>query len=671
MKYTQTQYEAFYYLNKLVPYLETFDEYESKFCAMNRARPGGLLVPIPKTKTKDGAREKKVESDTHDNYSKIVDALAKYGPVYANLMPSHQLKNISYLARMLHLNPNEEILVRFLSASRSNEFLSDSLRRFKYDLIDKEDILTIVAGLPRGMGPTLLAESAPLKRLGIVEELRYDSGSRLTEWAREFINTIHKDDNARYKFLIGAPLTKKNEFSSKDFTYVEAGNLALRLMKQAPHTKGFNILLYGVPGTGKTSFAKVLAKVAKLNLYPVGICNDGEVEKNYRLQQFYRKQFLLQNVKNACILFDEGEDLFSSSETHTNKMEINNLLENNEVPVIWTTNKIQLMDSAYIRRFTLAVYFNKPPIEVRRKIWNKCLIENEIKCTKKDTLILAKKYEVPPSMITGAAQVARMARGDLKTVKEHLSFMSQALRGGYKKPEDNMSKQEFETALINADMNLDLLTQQIKRLGRFNFSLCLYGASGTGKSAYARYLAEELGLDVSQCRASDLISPFIGETEQNIAKAFAEAKENKALLIFDEADSFLRDRSTALRSWEISSVNEMLTWMENHPYPFVCTTNLMDTLDPACLRRFSFKVKYDFLTPQQVVCAFMFFFHVSIGKKDVEGLNKLTPGDFTLVKNKAEILGHSHDFYALREMLETEQKLKHNAYGGGIGFRAN
>ncbi len=217
-------------------------------------------------------------------------------------------------------------------------------------------------------------------------------------------------------------------------------------------------------------------------------------------------------------------------------------------------------------------------------------------------------------------------------------------------------------------MNLDLLTQQIKRLGRLNFSLCLYGASGTGKSAYARYLAQELGVDVIHRRASDLLSKWVGGTEQNIAEAFAQAKENKSLLIFDEADSFLRDRATASHSWEISGVNEMLTWMESHPYPFICTTNLMDTLDPASLRRFSFKIKYDFLTPQQVVCAFMFFFHVMIDEKDVVGLNKLTPGDFALVKNKAEILGHAHDFYALKEMLETEQTLKQNRSGGRIGF---
>lgn len=329
------------------------------------------------------------------------------------------------------------------------------------------------------------------------------------------------------------------------------------------------------------------------------------------------------------------------------------------------------MDPAYIRRFTLAVCFNKPPVEVRQKIWHKYLAENKIKCANPDTLALAKEYEVPPAMISSAAAAARMAKGNLNTVRAHLSFMTQALNGGYKNLEGNKPENKFSPALIHTDMDLKALTVQLKNLERLNFSLCLYGASGTGKSAYARYLAEELGLTVFQRRASNLISPYVGETEQNIAKAFTEAKENKSMLIFDEADSFLRDRSLATRSWEISSVNEMLTWMESHPYPFICTTNLMDTLDPASLRRFSFKVKYDFLTSIQVKEAFGFFFGLDIVASQVTGLDKLTPGDFELVKNKAEILGRAHDFNALKEMLLAEQQLKRNLAGGRIGFAVN
>lgn len=665
MNYTQEQYETLYYLNKLLPRLKTMKNFERDLILAAQKIKEDLVPGLKKLDAfGNSSKIRKVLAE-------IEQVLAKYGENYPKITPTPAQKNMEYLVHIFRLSKEERAVVYFLSAMQNNELLQECVREFSADLEEEEDTLAMVAGLPKGLGNSLLNQEAPLMRLGILFRARYRGNLNLSSWVQEFIFSLHKNDAARYEALIGVPVPSKDELTAKDFAYVEAAKLATRLMKQAKHTKGFNILLYGTPGTGKSSFAQVLAQSAKLNLYPVGVCNNGEEEKNYRLQQLYRKQFLLKTVKNTCLLLDEGEDIFSSLETRTSKVEINNLLENNEVPVIWTTNKIHRMDPAYIRRFTLAVCFDKPPVEMRQKIWNKYLSANKITYTKGDTLALAKKYEVQPSMIAGAAQAARMAKGGLPTVQEHLSFMIQALNGGRKNPEEEKTNIRFCPALIHADMDLQALTTQLTRLGRLNFSLCLYGASGTGKSAYARYLADKLGLEVVQRRASDLISCYVGETEQNIAKAFAQAREDKSLLIFDEADSFLRDRSTAARSWEVSSVNEMLTWMESHPYPFICTTNLMESLDPASLRRFSFKVKYNFLTSQQVKEAFDYFFGIKIALAETAGLDKLTPGDFTLVKNKAEILGTSTQFSAVKEMLETEQKLKHNAYGNGIGFRTN
>ena len=157
-------------------------------------------------------------------------------------------------------------------------------------------------------------------------------------------------------------------------------------------------------------------------------------------------------------------------------------------------------------------------------------------------------------------------------------------------------------------------------------------------------------------RASDLLGSYVGETEQNIARAFNQAYEEEALLVFDEADSFLCDRALAAHTWEISQVNEMLTWMESHPLPFVCTTNLMDGLDKAALRRFTFKVKYKYLAEEQVGNAFKRFF----GKKyppSAARLDYLTPGDFAVVKDKANILGIDEPA-ELVKMLAGEHELK-------------
>lgn len=118
---------------------------------------------------------------------------------------------------------------------------------------------------------------------------------------------------------------------------------------------------------------------------------------------------------------------------------------------------------------------------------------------------------------------------------------------------------ESDPALSKASMDLGQLAENLLRSGNPAFSLCLSGPPGTGKSAFARYLAKELGLELLQKRASDLLGAFVGESEKRIAEAFEEATEADALLIFDEADSFLYNRTQAVRSWEVTQVNEMLT----------------------------------------------------------------------------------------------------------------
>ena len=93
-------------------------------------------------------------------------------------------------------------------------------------------------------------------------------------------------------------------------------------------------------------------------------------------------------------------------------------------------------------------------------------------------------------------------------------------------------------------------------------SFCLYGPSGTGKSQLARHIADELGKPILIKRASDLLDKYVGETEKLMAKMFDEALDEDAVLLLDEADSYLSDRSRASQHWEISQKNELLTQME-------------------------------------------------------------------------------------------------------------
>ena len=150
---------------------------------------------------------------------------------------------------------------------------------------------------------------------------------------------------------------------------------------------------------------------------------------------------------------------------------------------------------------------------------------------------------------------------------------------------------------------------------------------------------------------------WVGETEKLIAAAFAEAREDRHFLVFDEADSLLADRRFAHRSWEVSQVNEMLTWMESHPLPFACTTNFAERLDVATLRRFDFKIELGFLSARQVRAAFRLFFGLT-APAELSGLGTLTPGDFAVVRRRAEVLDCLQDPTALAGMLREESEAK-------------
>ena len=175
--------------------------------------------------------------------------------------------------------------------------------------------------------------------------------------------------------------------------------------------------------------------------------------------------------------------------------------------------------------------------------------------------------------------------------------------------------------------------------------MCFYGAPGTGKTALAEHIARSLDRPLLVKQASDLMSKFVGETEQNMAAMFREAEAEKAVLLLDEADSFLQDRRGAQRTYEVTEVNEMLQGMERFAGIFVCTTNLLDRIDQAALRRFTFKIRFKPLTAAQREAMFV---TEALGgdaaaltaeaRARLARLEQLCPGDFAAVKRQVDIL---------------------------------
>jgi len=269
----------------------------------------------------------------------------------------------------------------------------------------------------------------------------------------------------------------------------------------------------------------------------------------------------------------------------------------------------------------------------------------------------------PPALIENAIFCAAHIGGSASDAQEILGSSLRAL-GRREAPTESASI-PFDPTLSSADVDLAQLADQVARSPARALSFCLSGPPGAGKSAYARHLAERLDLDVLEKRFSDLSSMWLGESEKTIAAAFEEAADLRAFLIIDEADSLLRDRLAAQHSWEITQVNEMLTQMERHPYPYACTTNAPELLDAAAARRFLFKVRFLSMTPGQIAKAFQSAFGAA-APRTVLKLSGLTPADFATVSRKASVLGE-HDVRILTQWLEAEAQAKPSA-GQPIGF---
>ena len=454
--------------------------------------------------------------------------------------------------------------------------------------------------------------------------------------------------------------------------------------------QGTNILFYGAPGTGKTELVKAMAADLKVDLYEVDFADeDGKpVSGKDRLRAYALCQKLLSCKHNSLLMFDEIEDVFPSqggflamfglakkgSGKISGKAWINRTLECNSTPAIWLTNDPDI-DPAYLRRFDYSTRFPVPPQQVRMSIARHHL--GQFNQTEEWLAHIASNEQMTPAQYESAAKVARVSSGGdmelARSLVEQTLDRSATLLGQKRTPARNILHTGYDLRFTNASIDVEKIIAGLKNKPRGTF--CFYGPAGTGKSEFARHIADAIGKPLIMKRASDILSMWVGEAEKNIAQMFAEARQQEAVLVLDEADSFLADRRDAKNSWEVTQVNELLTQMEAFEGIFVCTTNLMDKLDQASLRRFAFKVKFEFLTSDQRWEMFIKEL-VRLGgsavdaadwEKQVRGLDKLTPGDFSVAARQFDVIDMPVTPGELYRLLQEECKVKGGA-SGRIGF---
>lgn len=439
-------------------------------------------------------------------------------------------------------------------------------------------------------------------------------------------------------------------------------------------TCGVNILLYGPPGTGKTQLARLMAKELGVTLYDIECESEDPRIESWRTATTY-----LSRQGKALVTFDEAEDAFNEpSEPYSRskgrrKGRIHHWLETCQVPTFWVTNSLRDMDAAMIRRFDVVLEVEPPNEEGRRRLIE-ARTEDRLSTSAKERL--AQTSALSPAVLDRALQVVDTvgSRNVDLTDKMVLGLVSQTLRAqGYSDLPMGVKTlpEVYDPTLITSEIEPVALIEGLRSSGSGRF--CLYGPPGTGKSAFAVWVAHELGLSVHRHTYGDLVSCLVGETERNIARAFRAAENAKAVLIIDEADSLFRSRSASHQLWETTQVNEMLAQLEKFEGIFFATTNLMLDFDDAALRRFDWKVPFGFMKKEaRVKLALAYaeklgFAWNERAEAKISTLEQLTPGDFMAVARQSKFRPIK-DAVDWVERLAAEEAAKRRTDKQTIGF---
>lgn len=609
-------------------------------------------------------------------------------------LPQPLADNIERLAQQVGLSEVEKAILVFVVLMNTERLLDQAVQWLGRELnsLKVYHALAVILGFPETEIRTALSSRSVLSQTALVvmdRRCKQTLDDNLDVLSRVFADRLMSETGSPVDWLRDMILpSQPPQLCLSDYTHIHASLDYLtpylqRVVKDK--RKGVNIFLYGAPGTGKTQLTRLLAQLMQCPLYEIASeDDDGDpVSGQNRLRAFRAAQAFFQNSP-AILLFDEVEDVFNDgngyfgqkSTAQIRKAWMNRLLEENPVPTFWLGNTIQSIDPAFIRRFDWVIEVPVPPKAQREQIirtnCSNVLTEQAIKR-------LAACEELAPAVVTRAAKVVDTLNGQFPV--EQLSSVLQDMMNttlqaqGHEGLAGEATIQLpafYNPEFINCDIDVKQLVQGIER--HSSARLCLYGPPGTGKTAYARWLAEQLDKPLHIKRGADLLSMWVGGTEKNIAQAFKAAEQENAILLVDEVDSFLQERNNSQRSWEITAVNEMLTRMETFNGIFIASTNRLDGLDSASLRRFDLKLKFAALHPEQA-WNLLLHFCASVGISEpkhslqlaLSRLDGLTPGDFAVVarQHRFRTLVDAH---AVVAVLQEECALKTPYQRQPIGF---
>lgn len=603
--------------------------------------------------------------------------------------PSDIERNLARLKSVFHLTPLESEIYLFLFISsvwtQVESYFENSLGANRY--VGRSLMATILGTRESDL---LQAVHGKLSDTGIVNT---GGGSFDLEWG--FVDLLQNPAGGEFTTDFFKRISPKPFPGAAEVVEQERTHFLLNLLRATPDTST-HVLFHGPPGTGKTTYAYELA-------YRLGI---PAYETTHAKYDTYAKQrasitaaaTMVAHNRNSLVLVDDANMLLNTygsfsmfGNAGVDRTWLHRMLELPGVRMLWILNDVYGIEESVARRFSMSVEFKPFRRSARIALWRSVLNANGLEASfgEGDIRELAGSFHCSAGAVDIAVRTAvKASNGDPEGLRRAVvhaleSNLTQVLSGA-SDGRLNHIEETYSVEGLNVDGNLPTMLRDLKALDQrlrhekqgkpAPVNILLYGPSGTGKSELAKAIAIHLDREAVFTRGSDLYSCMFGSTEANIKEAFRCCSNSERVLIIDEADQLLMGRDLS-GDFTRSFVNEILQQLESFRGVCILTTNRLEDLDGAVLRRCPFKVGFDYLTPEgNIIFYRRLLTHLCPDpadadiERELKLIPRLTPGDFRVVRDRFSIKSPVERTHRMMcEALRDEARIKPSA-SKPIGF---
>lgn len=533
--------------------------------------------------------------------------------------------------------------------------------------------------------------------------------SPFPNWNGELMEKIRRPDLDKeelVRILVGKPA--KTELEYEDFEYLGVDlDMICKILENATKdgVSGVNILLYGPAGGGKTELSKAIAKKVGIPLFSIGeeegaggerdvvdFDDEGDVMGHHtehdnkttgqrRLGDLLRAQTLLSDGKSSILHFDEIEDLLlkgtdteKASDTES-KIAINTLLTSNQVPVIWNGNDPEKFHSSVRNRFLFSLFIDHPPVQVRRKIWERQAGLQKLDISAQELDYLAREYDASPRQIALSVKDAKISGMGIKAIEIALPASAKITSGASEAIYDSSTVRknydpDFSSLKTSEGTDFPLPALIGKGKEREAFTLFAQGTKGSGVRSLSRHIAEQIVMNPIECSMSALnVSTPMSSPQGNISSVFNSAADMRRILCVNDIE-FLAENPEAPSKWDEGVTEFFVEKIRKHRLPVIVSSTKPDLILPKGLESiFTHKVKLGAMDEAQSQRAFAQFFGQE-APAEITSVKNLVAGDFSKVWHFVQKANDNPDPARLVALLRQEREIRRQEDSAGrvMGF---